>query len=57
MVSSVLSICRMSLAHTGGVSIVWQDEDAALPALVLGDADRLSQVLLNLLTSALGFVR
>ncbi len=55
--SSVLSICRMSLAHTGGVSIVWQDEDAALPALVLGDADRLSQVLLNLLTSALGFVR
>jgi signal transduction histidine kinase len=53
MVASVLGVCRMSLAHRADVSIRWAGEaDGGLPALVLGDAGRLSQVLLNLLTSA-----
>ena len=52
VVASVLSVCRMSLAHRTDVSIVWADEAAALPASVLCDKRLLSQVLLNLLTSA-----
>jgi K+-sensing histidine kinase KdpD len=54
VVAGVLSVCRMSLAHrAGGASIRWANEaDAPLPHTVLGDGDRLSQILLNLLTSA-----
>ncbi len=52
LVASVISVCRMSLAHRASVRIVWVDEHNALPPLVLGDADRIAQVLQNLLTSA-----
>ena len=55
VVASVLSVCRMSLAHRTDVSIVWADEaeaEARLPPSVLCDKRLLSQVLLNLLTSA-----
>ena len=52
MVASVLAVCRMSLAHRSSVRILWLDESNALPPLVLGDADRIAQVLQNLLTSA-----
>lgn len=52
MATNVIAVCRMSLAHRAPTRIVWLREDAPLPVLVLGDADRLSQVLLNLLTSA-----
>jgi hypothetical protein len=41
MVDGVLSVCRMSLAHHNNAVIRWLDEDAALPALVLGDSDKL----------------
>ncbi len=51
LVASVLSVCRMSLAHRASVRIVWVDEHNALPPLLLGDADRVAQVLQNLLTS------
>jgi signal transduction histidine kinase len=53
VVGDVLGICRMSLAHRANVDISWTDgADGDLPALVLGDAGKLSQILLNLLTSA-----
>ena len=52
MVDNVLSVCRTSLVQGASTRIVWLDEASPLPALVSGDADRLSQVLLNLLTSA-----
>jgi signal transduction histidine kinase len=53
MVSSVLAVCRMSLANRTDVSITWAgDEDASLRASVLGDEGRLAQILQNLLTSA-----
>lgn len=52
-VANVLAVCRMSVAHGTSTRINWADEEAsALPPLVLGDADRISQVLQNLLTSA-----
>ena len=52
LVASVLAVCRMSLAHRSSVRVLWLDESYALPPLVLGDADRIAQVLQNLLTSA-----
>jgi signal transduction histidine kinase len=52
MVDGVLAVCRMSLAHRAGARITWRDEHAPLPPLVCGDADRLAQIALNLLTSA-----
>ena len=51
VVAGVLSVCRMSLTH-GDTSLRWLDEEAPLPARMLGDAGRISQILLNLLTSA-----
>jgi signal transduction histidine kinase len=51
-VAGVLSVCRMSLAHRTVARVLWDGEALPLPALVVGDADRLSQILLNLLTSA-----
>ena len=51
MVDNVLSVCRTSLVQGASTRIVWLDEASPLPALVSGDTDRLSQVLLNLLTS------
>jgi K+-sensing histidine kinase KdpD len=51
VVAGVLAVCRMSLAQRADNSIRWEDEHAPLPPLVIGDGDRLSQCLLNLLTS------
>jgi signal transduction histidine kinase len=51
MVTNVLSVCRMSLAHSAASRMVCTDEASLLPALVVGDGDRTSQIVLNLLTS------
>ena len=53
VVTNVLSVCRMSLAHRSDVRIEWADEtDTTLPPCVLCDKRLLSHILLNLLTSA-----
>jgi signal transduction histidine kinase len=57
MVGGVLAVCRMSRAQSADANIRWENEHAPLPPLVLGDGDRLSQCLLNLLTSAFACVR
>ena len=57
LVSSVVAVCRMCPAHTTAACVTWLDEEepAALPPMLLGDEDRLAQVLLNLLTNACKF--
>lgn len=50
--AGVLSVCRMSLTHSDSTAIRWVDEEAPLPALVRGDADRFAQILLNLCSNA-----
>ena len=52
MVAGVLSVCKMSIAHSS-TRMEWVDESQPLPQRLLGDRGRLSQILLNLLTSAL----
>jgi signal transduction histidine kinase len=54
VVGGVLAVCRMSHAQRANASIRWEDEHAPLPPRVLGDGDRLSQCVLNLVTSACG---
>ena len=57
LVSSVVAVCRMCPAHTTAACVTWLDEEepVALPPMLLGDEDRLAQVLLNLLTNACKF--
>ena len=56
LVSSVVAVCRMCPAHTTAARVTWlEEEDAALPPVLLGDEDRLAQILLNLVTNACKF--